>query len=125
MHPAHRLPAEAAIAGQDQPLRLDVLERAADQVGDLLGPLDLQGAVADDAERDLLVLRDHRAEMLEVHAVVERAFDRDDVDVELIEIGQRRLVGLVPAGHALRRRAAPAGVAPHLAFAAQALAPRR
>ena len=92
MHPARRLPAEAAVARQDQPLRLDVLERATNEVGDLLGTLDLQGAVADDAERDLLVLRDHRAEMLEVHAVVERAFDGNDVDVELIEIGQRCLV---------------------------------
>jgi hypothetical protein len=59
--------------------------------------------------------------MLEVHAVVERTLDRDDVDVELIEVRQRRLVGLVPAGDALRRGAAPAGVAPDLALAAQPL----
>ena len=33
---------------------------------------------------------------VEVHAVVECAFDREDVDVELVEVGQCSLVGLVP-----------------------------
>ena len=97
------------------------LSALADQFGDLLRPLHLQRAVADDAERDLLVLGDHGAEVLEIHAAVERAFDREHVAVELIEIGQRRLVGLIFAGDALRCRRAPAGVAPDLAFAAQAL----
>ena len=52
--------------------------------------------------------------------LIERAFDGEHVDVELVEIGQRGLVGLVLARHPLRRRAAPASVAPHLTLVAQA-----
>ena len=58
--------------------------------------------------------------MLEVHAAVERSLDRDHVDIELVEIGQRRLVRLIAARDPLRGRAAPAGVAPHFAFFTQA-----
>ena len=123
VHAAHRLAAEAAVARQDQPLRLDVFERAADEVGDFLWPLDLQRAMADDAERDLLVLGDHRAEVLEVHATVERAFDREHVAVELVEIGQSRLVGLILAGDALRRRTRPSrcGTTPRICRAGPSL----
>ncbi len=53
--PAHALAAETAIARQDQPLRRDVLQRAANQVRDLLGTLDLQVAMVDHADGDLLV----------------------------------------------------------------------
>src|SRR4029450_3179104 len=102
------LPAEAAVARQDQPLRLDIPERESDQLGDLLRALDLQRAVADNAERDLLVLGDPPADVLEIETAVERALEGDDVHVELIEVWQRVLVGLVAARHALRGGAAPA-----------------
>ena len=48
------LTAEAAVARHDQLLGRDVLERGADGVGDLLGAVGLQRAVADGADADLL-----------------------------------------------------------------------
>src|SRR4029450_3258912 len=107
VHAAHRLPAETAIARQDQPLRLDTPERESDQLGDLLRALDLQRAVADDSKRDLLVLGDHPADVLEIEAAVECALEGDDVHVELIEVWQRVLAGLAAARLEARRRGGP------------------
>ena len=97
-----------------------VPEREPDELGYLLGALDLQRAVTDHAERDLLVLGYCSADVFEVQAVVERALEGDDIHVELIEIRQRVLVGLIATCNALGGGAAPTGVAPNLAFAAQA-----
>ena len=53
--PRHALAAEAAVGRQHEVLRVDVLERAADVRGDLLGRLDLQRPMADEADGDLLL----------------------------------------------------------------------
>lgn len=118
MHPAHRLSAKATIAGQDQALGLDVSESAANQVRNLFRALDLQCAVADRAESYFLVLRDHRPIMLDVDAAVGSTFNRDDINIELIEVGQGIPIRLFTVAHSLCGWAAPAGVAPHFALVA-------
>src|SRR5688572_20855414 len=65
---AHALAAESAVTRQNQSFGRNVLECAPDQIGDLLGPLDLQVAVIDDADGDLLV-GDLATDQLEIHAV--------------------------------------------------------
>src|SRR5688500_16962959 len=53
--PAQTLAAESAVGGDDQPLGRDVLERLADEPGDVFGRLDDRVAVADHPDADLLV----------------------------------------------------------------------
>src|SRR5215831_20212411 len=62
---AHSFAAHAAIGGDHQPFRRSIFQRLADQRGDLIGPLDLQCVMVDDADDDLLVL-DGLADRLEV-----------------------------------------------------------
>ena len=88
---AHALAAESAVTRQNQSFGGNVLQRAPDEVGHLLGALHLQVAVIDDADGDLLV-GDLAADQLEIHAVARAAFERDDVDIELVQMRQRVFV---------------------------------
>ena len=54
----------------------------------------------DDADRDLLV-RDHPSDRFEVHAVAGGTLERQHVDVQLVEKGQRLQVRLVGREEAL------------------------
>src|SRR5215510_8143027 len=119
MHPAHRLPPEAAIAGEDEAFRLNVFQCLANEIGYFVRPLHLQRTMADDTQRDLFVLRNHFADMLEVHAAVEGTLYREYVDVQLIQVRQGSLVRLISARNSLCRRTPPACVAPHFALVAQ------
>src|SRR5262249_9108721 len=109
---------EAAVAGEDEPFRLDMLQRFSDEIGHFLRALNLKRTMADDPERDLLVFRNHLADMFKIHPSIKGALDREDVDVGLIEAWQRRFVGLILARDSLCGRTAPACVAPHFTFVA-------
>jgi len=65
-------------------------QRAANEVGDFFGPLDCKVRWLTRRARSSCSSRSS-AKMLEVHAIVERALDGDDIDVELVEVGQRAL----------------------------------
>src|SRR4051812_4316584 len=64
---AHALAPHAAIGREHQPFRRNVLERLADERGDLLGGFHLQRVVVDDADADLL-LAHALTDGLQVHA---------------------------------------------------------
>ena len=120
MTAAHALASHAAIRRNDQPLRRNVLERMADQVGDFVRPLDLQGMMVDDADDDFLFL-DDLADCLEIARPRRACLESDGVGVDAVERFQSRLIALHFLEDALLARIAPAGVAPDLGFVLQAL----
>jgi hypothetical protein len=97
-----------------------MLERFADERGDLVRPLDLQGVVVDHPDDDLLVL-DRLADRLEVAGPRGAGLEGQRVGIHLVERGERRLIALHVTEDPLLRRIAPAGVTPHLGLGAQAL----
>ena len=96
------------------------LQGLADDGRHLIGRLDLQVPVIDDADRDLLA-GNRLADGLEVQAVVGARLERHHVHVELVQQRQRARVRLVRRVQPLLRRIPPARVAPHLGRVAQAL----
>src|ERR1041385_8424553 len=111
--PVRALPAEAAVRGQDEVLRVDVGERVADVVRDLLRRLDLKRPVADDADGDLLLEAvPVGAEELEVGEAAVLHLDRPDVAVYALEVDldHAGVRGLLE--DALHVRVAPAGMDP-------------
>ena len=111
--------AEAAIGAEHEPLRLDVPQGIADERCHFIRLLDLQGAVAHHPDADFLVPADGSGDFGQLGAAVVGGLERDDIDVEAIEVGQHRLIGVARLD-ALRERVAPAGVAPDLGLVAQA-----
>src|SRR3972149_4571347 len=116
---APALPAEAAIAGEAHAVGRDIFQGLPDQGGHLLGPFHLQVPVVHHADGDLLA-RDLLADGLQVHAAGGAAFEGEHVHVQLVQVGEGVLVGLVLGEEALLRRVAPAGVAPDLHQVAEA-----
>src|SRR5215472_18110048 len=106
--PAHALAAHAAVGREHQPLGWNVLERAANVIGNLFGPLDLKRMVVDDADTNFLV-GDYLAESLKIHSAGTRRFEGDHVGINLVEHLERVLIALYVLEHALLRRIAPAG----------------
>src|SRR5262245_25632222 len=85
--PRHALAAEAAVGREHEVLRVDDLEPAAHVAGDLLGRLHVQGAVADEADGDLLLqVALVRREELERLVVRVLRLDRPDVSLEPVEV---------------------------------------
>src|SRR5262245_56501039 len=118
MAPAHALAAHPAIGTDHEALGRDELQRAPDVVGYLFRPLDLQGVVVDDADRNLLV-DDAFADGFEIDAAGAAGFEGDHVGFAAVEIFDRRPVALNLGEHALLRGIAPAAVAPDLGLVAQ------
>src|SRR5260370_8897036 len=100
MAAAHAFASHPAVGGDHDPLGRGVLQRLADDVGDLVRPLDLQSVVIDDADHDLLVSHDP-ADCLEIAGARGADFEGQRVGVDLIERLQSRLVALYVAEDAL------------------------
>src|SRR5262245_48802870 len=118
MATAHALAAHPAIGADDEALGRDELQGAPDVVGHLFRPLDLQGVMVDDTDRDLLV-DDALPDGFEIDAAGAAGFEGDRVGFAPIEIFDRGLVALNLGKHALLRGIAPAAVAPDLGLVAQ------
>jgi hypothetical protein len=112
------MPSRPIPQSEEITIRSGGLQRLADDVADLVRPLDLQSVVVDDAEHDLLVSHDP-ADRLEIAGARGAGFEGQRVGIDLIERLQSRLVALHVAEDALLCRVTPAGVAPHLGLAAQ------
>ena len=93
-------------------------ERLADEAGHLLGRLDLQRVMVDHADANFLVPY-LASDQLEIHAARAAGLEGDHVRIHLGQGIERRRVARRLGEQALRRRIAPAGVAPHLGFRAQ------
>src|SRR5262249_47054897 len=85
MAPAHAFAAHAAVGADDEALGRDELQGAPDVLGHLFGPLDLQGVMVDDADRDLLV-DDAFADRFEIDAAGAARFEGDHVGFAAVEI---------------------------------------
>src|SRR5581483_520511 len=95
-HPRQRL--HAAVGGERDPVRRDVLEHLADAAGDLLRRLDHHRADVEDADGDLLVLRQVGEEIDAVHVAV-GVVEHELVDSGRVpEVRQHRLVALREVG---------------------------
>ena len=86
MHSAHRLTSETAITGKNQALGLYVFEAGATACGHFLRTLNLQRAVADHANSDLLVLGNTLTDMGDIRTFTRSALNRQNIDLELVEI---------------------------------------
>src|SRR5262249_58548398 len=115
---SHAFATHAAVRRDDQPFRLNVLERFTDQRRDLFRPLHLQGPVVDDADDDLLVLDDF-PDRLEVPGADRTRLECQRVGVDRVERLQRRLIAMNLVPNSLLTRIAPAGVAPDFSLGAQ------
>src|SRR5262249_13172972 len=91
-----------------------------DQVRDLLGTFDLEVPVVDDTNGDLFV-RDGFADDFEIHAAGRTTLERQHVDVQLVQIGQRLAIRLVRREQALLGGIPPACMAPGFGDVSQSL----
>src|SRR6266496_3849062 len=109
------LTSEPAVAGDDELFDGDVHQRMPDLVGDLLGPVGLQRAVADGTDADLLlqVVAKWR-EQFDVTLIAVLHLQRPDIAAASLEVNLDR-VGVAGVLHdALHVRVAPARVDPEL-----------
>src|SRR5262249_10360879 len=104
---AQPLTAEAAVGGNHESLGRDVLQRFPDEAGQVLRRFYQGVAVADHADTDLLVGPVLRKEG-QVHAACARALERDDVGVELEQVGEGTLIARRLPVHALLIGVSPA-----------------
>src|SRR5205814_1725352 len=109
--PRHAFPAESAVARDDEALHRNELERLADGGGHLIRRLDLEVAMVDDANCDLLA-GDRLPDRFKIKAGVGRRLERHDVDIELVQQRERARVRLICWIEPLLRGVAPARVAP-------------
>jgi hypothetical protein len=120
VRPAHALAAEAAVGRPDKPARLDMIERLADQCRNVFGLFHLKGAVTDHANAQLLVLAEVTRDGRDISAVVLGGFNGQHIDIECSEEMRSWGVGCT-FGQPLGEGVTPAGVAPDLRLAPQAL----
>src|SRR5581483_4143281 len=109
------LASKTAVAGKDQLLGSDVFEREADRVGDFLGLLDLEAAMADDADANLfLELAFEGSEQFDFAEIAVFGFDGSDIAAAALEIKLEGFLVAVVFDDALHVGIAPAGVDPKL-----------
>ena len=84
MAAAHAFASHPAIGGDHHPLGRDVFQRLADDLGDLIRPLDLQSVMIDDADHDLLVSH-CPADRFEIAGARGARFEGQRVGIDLIQ----------------------------------------